>query len=402
MSAPRILLTSLSGQLGGLELRLADEARQLQARGAEPMLAISPFPGLQPWLQVLRQSGLQTASFSPPPFFEEWRYRRLRKLWASAYHLHQLRKLAPDLVHVAYAWTHTGGSRLWLADRAGIPSVISVHNTFPVAPLPPWSARLMREAFRSVRGIYGVSHSALAAFQANYGEYIGPTTAQTVIHNFVDTQRFYFSAERRRQARALLDLPDDALVIGSIARLDKQKEPLTVLRCFEQVSRVVPNAHLVYVGSGGLEAEIKALAQSLGLTSRIRHLSFTPAPELIYPGLDVHLLLSRQEGFGISTVEAMASGVAVVCSDVPGSRDVLQTARTGRLVAYNDIEGTTRALIELLSDPAQRQALGDAGEQAARGHFDRSVWEQRIGSFYDGILPAGSGTPMRASVAPQR
>jgi len=390
MTAQRILLTSLSGQLGGLELRLADEARQLQSLGAEPMLAISPFPGLQPWLQGLRQSGLQTADFSPPPFFEEWRYRRLRKLWAGTYHLHQLRRLAPDLVHVAYAWTHTGGSRLWLADRAGIPSVISVHNTFPVAQLPPWSARLMRQAFRSVRGIYGVSGSALAAFQANYGEFIAPSTAQTVIHNFVDTRRFYFSEERRRQARALLDLPDDALVLGSIARLDKQKEPLTVLRCFEQVSRVVSNAHLVYVGSGGLEAEIKALARTLGLTSRIRHLPFTPAPELIYPGLDVHLLLSRQEGFGISTVEAMASGVAVICSDVPGSRDVLETAGTGRLVAYNDIEGISRALIELLTDPAHRQALGRAGEQAAREHFDRVIWQQRLGSFYDTVLPTGT------------
>ena len=63
--APRrsILLTSLSGQLGGMELRLADEARVLRELGHDPTLAISPFPGAHAWLEKLRDEGLRTTLF---------------------------------------------------------------------------------------------------------------------------------------------------------------------------------------------------------------------------------------------------------------------------------------------------------------------------------------------------
>lgn len=387
MTRRRVLLTSLSGQLGGMELRLADEARHLTARGIDAPIATSPFPGREAWLERLRAEGLQSAEFSPPPFFEEWRHRHARWLWANAWHLGRLKRLQPDLVHVAYAWTHTGGSRLWLAARAGIPSVISVHNTFPTAGLSPWATRLMRTAFRSVRGIYGVSQSALDAFRANYGAFIAPTTLQTVVHNFVDTQRFRPSPEDRRRTRAELSIPDDAVVVGSIARIDEQKEPLTVLRSFHAAAQAVPDAYLVYVGSGPLESALDAEIQRLGIADRVRRLPFTSQPERVYPALDVHMLLSRQEGFGISTVEAMACGVAVLCSDVPGSRDVLATAGTGRLVPYNDVEATAQALATLLRDADERRAQGAAGVQAAADHFGLPAWQTRLDSFYDQVLP---------------
>lgn len=382
MTQGRVLLTCLSGQLGGMELRLADEARHLRSHGLEAPLAPSPFPGRDAWLQRLRAEGLQSAEFAPPPFFEEWRHRHLNWLWARLRHVGALKRLAPDLVHVAFAWTHTGGSRLWLAHRAGIPSVISVHNTFPLEPLSPWAARLAREAFRSVRGIYGVSHSALAAFQANYGEFIVPGTVQTVVHNFVDTQRFVPSTDDRKALRARLGLAEHALLIGSVARIDEQKEPLTVLRCFHATVNALPNAHLLYVGSGPLEAALQREVSQLGLAGRVHHLPFTPAPERIYPALDLHLLLSRQEGFGISTVEAMACGVPVMCSDVPGSRDVLNTAGTGQLVPFDDIAATAEAIVALLSDPARCAAEGAAGRQAAQASFSREVWQDRLDAFY--------------------
>jgi glycosyltransferase involved in cell wall biosynthesis len=387
MTRGRVLLTSLSGQLGGMELRLADEARHLRSRGLEATLAPSPFPGRDHWLQRLRAEGLQSAEFAPPPFFEEWHHRHLNWLWARLRHVGALKRLAPDLVHVAFAWTHTGGSRLWLAHRAGIPSVISVHNTFPLEPLSPWAARLAREAFRSVRGIYGVSHSALAAFQANYGEFIAPGTVQTVVHNFVDTQRFLPSPDARKALRAELGLAEQALLIGSVARVDEQKEPLTVLRCFHACAQALPQAHLLYVGSGPLEEALHNEIARLGLEGRVHRMPFTATPERIYPALDLHLLLSRQEGFGISTVEAMSCGVPVMCSDVPGSRDVLQTAGTGQLVPFNDIETSAKAIIALLSTPARGADEGAAGRRAAQACFSREAWQSRLDAFYEQTMP---------------
>jgi hypothetical protein len=114
----KILLTSQSGQLGGMELRLADESRLLSQIGYEPALAISPFAGSAAWLATLEAEGLRLAQFDPPPFFEEWPWRRANLLRARLLDSRRLARLAPSLVHVAYAWTLTGGSRLGSATGA--------------------------------------------------------------------------------------------------------------------------------------------------------------------------------------------------------------------------------------------------------------------------------------------
>ena len=401
----RILLTSLSGQLGGLELRLADEARLLLKRGYQPQLAISPFPGSVNWFDSLRTEGLELASFDPPPFFEQWRWRRLNLLRARLLHRQRLRALAPDLVHVAYAWTETGGSRLWLSDNCGVPSVVSVHNAFPRTDISPWGIRLMRQAFRSVRGIYGVSDSALHQFLDVYGSFLRTSTITATIHNFVDVERFHPSAETRKKTRMLLGIAPDALVVGSIGRIDAQKEPLTVARCFAASTRDMQNAVLVYVGDGPLTDELTTEVSRLGIEEKVRRVDFRSDPESYFPALDIHVLLSQQEGFGITTAEAMACGVPVLATDVPGTRDVLADTGAGWLVPYLDEAAVTHALRRALNDPAQRLAMGQRGVSEARRRFAKPIWERNVMSFYERVFdpsildptPCPAGTTDRPS-----
>lgn len=386
MDRKRILLTSLSGQLGGMELRLADEARLLAGIGHEATLAISPFDGIDPWLASLADEGFQLASFNPPSFFEEWKWRRTNYWRARLLSQRRLARLAPSLVHVAYAWTLTGGSRLWLSHRCGIPSVISVHNFFPVPRLSPWHHRLMVEAFSSVRGIYGVSDSALRRFCECYEEYLSPTTVLRTIHNFVDVHRFYPSSDRRIGGRRSLDIPIDAPVVGSIGRLDTQKEPLAAARIFQRVLMEMPNAYFVFVGQGPLADATQREVQRMGFVERVRFIGFRRDVELLYPVLDAHILLSRLEGFGISTAEAMACGVPVVATDVPGTRDVLADTGAGVLVPYGAEDNAVHALTELLSDHQRRTAMGEAGRRAAIARFSRERWAGEIGAFYQEVM----------------
>ena len=147
----KVLLTSRSGQLGGMELRLADEARFLTQAGHQCLLALSRFPDRDPWLNqlLIDNPALFRFEFDPPPFFEEWPRRRCnlalaRLLWPRRLHRAQF-----DLAHIFYAWTHEGGSRVWLCHNAGIPCVLSVHNAFPTERLTSWHARLTHESFAS-------------------------------------------------------------------------------------------------------------------------------------------------------------------------------------------------------------------------------------------------------------
>jgi hypothetical protein len=382
----RVLLTSRSGQLGGMELRLADEARELATHGVHPVLAVSRFPGCGAWRSQLCAEGLEFADFEPPPFYEEWRLRHVRHLLARAFFIPRLRRLAPDLVHVAYAWTQTGGSHLWLAGATGLPTVISVHNVFPAAAFTPWHERLAQQAFRSVRGIYGVSESALRAFEAIYGRFFPSHVVLRTIHNFVDTARFVPSADARMQTRDSLGIPRDVPLIGSIARIDQQKDPLAVARVFARIQQQLPDAHLLYVGRGPLEGQLAAEVRRLGISERVRFAGFSRDVSRIYPALDVHLLLSLREGFGISSAEAMSCGVPVVATDVPGTRDVLHGREGGVLVQLADEEAACRAVLDLLRSPQECRARGESGRATAIAEFSKPRWQSAIRHFYDNML----------------
>ena len=384
--APRILLLSLSGQLGGMEMRIADLARLLRKIGCSPAIGINFFPELHDWVSTLREAGIPVTNFDPPPFFEEWKWRRLNKLRARIFSTRSLIQQKADLAHIFFAWTETGGSRLWLAHRCGIPSVISVHNAFPPHTFLPWHSRLMEEAFGSVKGIYAISESARDHFDAIYGRYIRPHTRFEVIHNCVNTARFVPSRERRAGAREAFGIPDDAMVLGSVGRLDKQKRPELLISVFAKLKEQYPSLYLILVGQGELEPAVRRQVADAGLGGCVIFAGFQNEVEKVLPALDLHLLFSRNEGFGTSTVEAMACGVPVVGTDVPGTADILRGSGAGILVPRDDEQAIVAAVMKLLENAVLREKMGQNGRIEAEQKFGKSKWESSIRNFYGEIV----------------
>lgn len=365
---------------------MAQEARWLAGGACDSMLALRRFPGSEAWAQRLRAEKMQVAVFEPPLFFEQWRWRRLNLLRARLAGVRQLRRHCADLVHVAFCWNHYGASALWLAHRCHLPSVISVHNAFPFEPISAWHQPLLRQAFSSVRGIYAVSPSALRHFQALYRDYIQPATRLAVIPNCVDTDVFIVSPGRRAEARRRLGLPDDALVIGSVARLSVQKRPQALLAMFCRLLDSFPDLYLVLAGAGALESVLRAQAGAAGVSARVVFAGFTDKVELLMPAFDIHVLLSRNEGFGISTIEAMACGVPAVGTDVPGTSDVLHGSPGGMLVPLADEMAATEAVAALLADAPRRLLMGLAARQETLRLYASTLVQRQVLDFYRGLL----------------
>lgn len=330
MAPLRILLCSLSRTLGGAEMRMALEARLLLRAGYSPSIGINLYPQLVDWAATLTRDNIAVFDFDPPPFMERaWRWRHINKLWARYVSVKFLQRQKPDLVHVFVPWTGHGGTRLWLAHHCRLPTVISVHNAFEPHSWTVWHARHYREAFRSVRGIYAVSASALKRFLNVFGEFLLPDTVIEVIQNGVDTGRFRRDPQARATARDCLGLPQGALVLGSVGRFVKQKRPWELVSVFSELKRMFPTLYLVLVGTGPLEQELRSQAERLRVERSVVFAGFHNAVENLLPAFDVFVLLSRSEGFGIATVEAMASGLPVVGTDVPGTHDILSNSKGG-------------------------------------------------------------------------
>jgi glycosyltransferase involved in cell wall biosynthesis len=382
-----VLVTSYSGELGGMELRMAQEVRYLRAAGYGGGLALRRFDGLEAWARRLAAEQITVAEFSAPPFFEgEWRWRRMhlaRARWLAA---GRLRAFRADLVHVALCWTNYGASMLWLAQHCRLPAVISVHNAFPPASFADWHQPLLYQAFGAVRGIYAVSESALAHFMAIYRPYISASTRLAVIPNSVDVQRFLPSVAARALARQQLQLPDDALVVGAVGRLSEQKRPGKLITLFAMLRARFPALHLVLAGAGPLEAAARAQVERMGLAHWVRFTGFIEAVETVMPALDLHLLMSRNEGFGIATIEAMACGVPAVATAVPGSVDILRDSDGGMLIPVDDLTVAAYRVGALLGDPARRAVMGRKARDEVVQRYSDDIVSQQVRRFYDGLV----------------
>jgi glycosyltransferase involved in cell wall biosynthesis len=382
----RVLITSYSGELGGMELRMAQEARFLRAGGYESMLGIRPFPRSEAWAEELRARRVAVTRFDPPPVLERWQWRRVNKWRALLWGRTALRRHRADLVHVAFCWNTYGATALWLAGRCGLPAVVSVHNTFPPCEFGTWHHRLLREAFATVRGIYGATESALQHFLALYKPYLRPDVRLAVIPNCVDTARFVPSPALRRAARERWGLPQDALVIGSVARLSPQKRPESLVTLLHALRPEFPNLYLVLAGAGPLEAAVHRHAVTLGVERYVIFAGYQQRVEEVMPALDLHLLLSRREGFGIATIEALACGVPAVASDVPGNSDVLTRSPGGVLVPLDDDRAIVRAVAALLADPARRERMGREGREDVVRRFAATHVQALVHEFYRGLF----------------
>jgi glycosyltransferase involved in cell wall biosynthesis len=270
-----------------------------------------------------------------------------------------------------------------------------VHNSFPKFEWSSWHRKHYQESFASVRGVYAVSQSALDHFVELYGDFIRAKTVLETIHNSVDTARFLPDARKRRQIRERYGIPMDAPLVGFVGRIEKQKRPFNVVGTFARLIEKIPTAHLLMVGSGPLETSVSQRVRDQGLKERTHFAGWRNDVENFFPAFDLVLQLSSIEGFGTSTAEAMACGIPVVGTDVPGTRDILAGARGGILIPPGDEKAAAEACVKILKNYDLQRRMGEDARNEVMRHYTETAWEGKIMSFYERAIPefhAGENT----------
>ena len=174
--------------------------------------------------------------------------------------------------------------------------------------------------------------------------------------------------------RGLLGLPAAALLVGTAAALTPEKCHRDLLAAMTQIREAVPEVHMVWVGDGSLRRELEADRLRRGLESRVHLLVFRDDARALMAQCTIVALASQLEGIGTTLIEAQADGVPVVATGVGGVPEVVQDGVTGHLVPARDPAALAAALVELLTHPERRTAMGAAAQIAAREfHIDRTV-----------------------------
>jgi glycosyltransferase involved in cell wall biosynthesis len=180
----------------------------------------------------------------------------------------------------------------------------------------------------------------------------------------------------------MLGLRPDALVLATVARFDPVKRLEVLLRALPLVVARVPEAQLLVVGDGPERDALHALARTLALGDRVVFAGAIPDAARVLPLVDLYLTASRREGLPTALLEAMACGVPVLATEVPGHVDAVEPEITGRLVPPDDAPGLAAAAALLLRDPALRARMGQAGRERVERHFTHARMLAEIAALY--------------------
>lgn len=292
-------------------------------------------------------------------------------------------RVAPDVVHVhSGVWAKAARA----ARAADVPRVI--HTVHGLLDQEPWHGpALKRWAMRHTDAVTTVSEPLRDYLVQRVGI---PASRTHVLPNGIDTDRFS-PGPRQATARAWLGVPNDALLIGTVARLTAVKNQVLLLESFATIAHRHPTAHLVIIGEGELRAPLVARARAAGLADRVHFPGASQDVAPLYRALDVFVLCSTAEGTSISMLEAMSSGVAIVGTAVGGTPHLLAHGDCGILVPSEHVARLSGAIDALLTAAPLRAAIGAAARARAVAHFDRRVMRSAFERLYRGI--ASERTP---------
>ena len=187
--------------------------------------------------------------------------------------------------------------------------------------------------------------------------------------------------------------------MGAIGRLVPQKAMHVLVEATPALLQADPATRVLIVGDGPLRADAGGPgAPRLGVAHAVRFAGYQEDVVSAYAAMDVFVLPSRDEGFGLVFLEAMAMGVPVVGTRVIGSEDAVDDGVTGLLVPYADAGRARTRRASLLDDPALARRLRETAAERVRRLYSREQCAAQVEGLYRELLEARRHAPARAPV----
>jgi glycosyltransferase involved in cell wall biosynthesis len=347
-------------------------AQHLRKQGHQVVLACADDPGEagQSFVELLRRQGFEVQILPIrrhiSPFLDLWSVLKLYRY---------LRRRRFDVVHVRTAKAGMIGR---LAARlARVPVIVYTAHAFPFHEyLSPWRIRLyaLLERFAArLCDVIAVDSECVRA--RGLACKVAAPDRIRVIPMGIDTERFAPAKYRanRESIRVELGLAPGSTVIGAVARFVPDKGLDTLLQAVSMLGKKFPQLQCLLVGDGPLRQELGNLSGRLGLDRQVVFAGYrTDIPRLL-AAMDLFMLPTHREGFGVAFAEAMSMEVPVIVSRISPITEIIVDGRTGVLAEVGDPEAFARAAAPLLEHPELRQRMGQAGRRHVIERFEQTL-----------------------------
>ena len=358
-------------QWGGAQKMQVFLAEKLNAHDVELTVASLNDSKGSPVPEHLRQHGARVVVFPFPKFLS------FKSFWG----LFQfIRREKFDLIHTHLTYANIFGALI--GRLTGTPVIASLRT----AGNDPRYHRPIRQFIETMVVKYGAQRiMANGHAVAESGRKRFAPRAIDVLVNAIDLPAPLADRERTALRKELTGDPSRQIVI-SVGRLDLPKGFPDLIQSFVSVKKANPRAALVIIGDGPMSEELNALVKDLYLDGTVFLLGQRDdVPRLLEAG-DLYVSSSHWEGLPVSILEAMASGLPVLATEV-GDIPHLVVPEAGGLIPPRQPDQLAREIISLLAQPARLEQMGAAAREHIRKNYSSHIWVQKLLSLYASVYP---------------
>jgi glycosyltransferase involved in cell wall biosynthesis len=362
-------------QVAGAEVLVAEIIRRL-GRRIEPVVFC--LDGIGELGRRMQSEGVEVMTLDRRPGVDLACARRLRRALKTRQtqllHAHQY----TPFFYSALATTGVNTRLVFTEHGRHFPDVVSARRR--------WSNKLLLgKAPNRITSVCEFSARALSALDGFRADRI------EVIENGIDIERYGraadVDAERRR-----LGLPAGRRLVACIARFHPVKDHRMLLDAFADVARADTTADLLLVGDGPLRSDLEQQAARLGIESRVLFFGVRHDVPAILSAVDAFVLASVSEAASITLLEAMASALPVVVTEVGGNPEIVRKGVDGMLTPRGSSRDMAQALLSILADPGRASEMGRNGAARVSAVYtlDRTI--DRYRALYEQLCGSAAGS----------
>jgi glycosyltransferase involved in cell wall biosynthesis len=297
--------------------------------------------------------------------------------------LHGPQKIDLDIVHAHYNMPYADYSAMEYSKKKKVPMVLTYH-----ADAPETGGIFLRNQLQTFYNHYIIDRvlnqadTIIATSQCyiDQSRFLGRYRDKIkVIPNGINLNEFQTDLSRD-QCREKLNLPLEKDIILFFGNLVKYKGPEVLLNAFHNIKNENPNTLLVFAGTGPMQRKLITQSKIQGLVDDVKFTGYVEdsLKPLYYKAVDIFCLpsLNLAEAFGIVNLEAMASGIPIIASNLGGIPEVVRDGENGLIFKPGDVEDLIKSLTYLLDNENIRRRMGEKGKRMSQDYSWIKIAEQ--------------------------
>jgi len=366
----KVLLAIRQGQVGGGESHVLELVQGFKRSAVIPVV-LSFTPGEM--MDRLMQLGVEAHVIETTRPFDI-------RVWGEVKEL--FKKINADIIHAH--GTRAASNTFWAARSLKLPFLYTIHGwSFHQGQRPLiYKLRLRMEAYLTRKADLNI---CVSQNNQREGEELFGFKNSMVIHNGVNQTKFNPEGTFP-DIRHEYSIARETVLIGFISRITYQKNTLNFIRAIQVVAQKVDNFKVLIVGDGDEKEAAVRLAAELNLQSKIQFVNFRKDVPAILKAIDIYCLPSWWEGFSIGLIEAMAMRKCVVCSNIGGNNEIIQSKQNGYFCDPSDIQSIADPLIHLCQHPDERIRVARNAYETVSSIFSADVMVRKVEETYTAVL----------------